>query len=268
MKLFRRKRTKIALVLGGGSARGLAHLGVLKVLEREKIRCNMVVGTSVGALIGAIYALGIPMDKAVKRALTTDWRDIVKLKISRMGLSDGRGLKQIIDEEIENKSFEDIKIPLAVVTTDIEKGEEVVFTSGPLDKIILASCALPGIFAPIRIGDKLLLDGGIKHTVPVGVARRLGATFIIACDVGFCVKQEEVKHVFQVLVQAFQIKGQELNYYQSMAADVVIRPELGNIDQASFSRAAEAIEAGVRAAEEAIPALKRKLKMKSFLQPG
>ncbi|MBI1976800.1 MAG: patatin-like phospholipase family protein [Candidatus Omnitrophica bacterium] len=266
MKLFTRERPKVALVLGGGSARGLAHLGCLQVLEREGITCDLVVGASIGSLLGAIYALGIPLAKAEKRALRTDWRDIVKLRISKFGLSDGRGLEQIIREEIEDKKFEDLKIPLAVVTTDIERGEEVVFTSGPLSKVILASCSLPGIFAPVRIGDKLLLDGGIKHTVPVGVARRLGATFVIACDVGFCVRTGKIQNVFQILVQAFQIKGQELNYYQSMTADVVIRPDLKDIDQASFHRGKEAMDAGVKATEEAMAELKRKLKFHSFLR--
>lgn len=256
----------MALVLGGGSARGLAHLGILKVLEREKIPCGIVVGTSIGALIGAIYGLGIPIERAKERALKTNWKDLVKLRISKFGLSDGSGLEKIINEEIEYKNFENLKIPLAVVTTDIEKGEEVVFTSGPLSRIILASCSLPGIFAPVRIGGKLLLDGGIKHTVPVAVAKKLGATFITACDVGFCVRTGGMRNVFQILVQAFQIKGQELNYYQSMNADVVIRPELGDIDQASFSRAAEAIDAGTRAAEAALPELKRKLMLHSILK--
>ena len=266
MKFFSRDKNKVALVLGGGSARGLAHLGILKILKREKIPCDMVVGTSIGALIGAIYGLGIPIERTEKRALKTHWKDLVKLSISKFGLSDGSGLEKIINEEIEHKNFEDLKIPLAIVTTDIEKGEEVVFTSGPLSKIILASCSLPGIFAPVRIGDKQLLDGGIKHTVPVAVAKKLGATFTIACDVGFCVRNGEIHNIFQILVQAFQIKGQELNYYQSMNADVVIRPELGDIDQASFSRAAEAIDAGTRAAEAALPELKRKLMLHSILK--
>ena len=111
-----------------------------------------------------------------------------------------------------------------------------------------------------------MLDGGIKHTVPVAVAKKLGANFTIACDVGFCVRNGNVRNVFQILVQAFQIKGQELNYYQSMNADVVIRPELGDIDQASFSRADEAIEAGVQAAETVLPELKRKLMLHSILR--
>ncbi len=259
MRFFTREKPKVALVLGGGSARGLAHIGILKVIEREKIPIDLIVGTSVGALIGTSYALGIPIEKAEHLALTTKWKNVFRFSISKFGLCDPRGLEHLIREATQNKEFEDIKTPLAIVTTDIERGEEVVFTTGPLAKVILASCALPGIFAPVQIGNKWLLDGGIKNTVPVGIARRLGANFVIACDVGFCVRNGNIQNVFQIIIQAFQIKGQELNYYQAMSADVIIRPPLGDIDQASFKRAKEAIQIGHQTAEAIILDIKHKL---------
>ena len=256
---------RVALVLGGGSARGLAHLGVLKVLKREKIPVDFVVGTSVGSLIGAIYALDLPLKQSIAVAEKLTWKDLNDFVLSKMGLLQGRDLEKLIGETINWKRFEDLKIPLAIVTTDVEKGEEVVFTSGNLVKMIRASCSVPGAFVPVKFEGRLLIDGGIKNTVPVSVARKMGASFIIASDVGFCVRKGSVNNIFQVIFQAVQIMGQELNNYQAMSADIAIRPHLGDMDQLAFHRGKEAIEQGEKAAEEALPYLLQSLKHKGII---
>ncbi|MFH1868711.1 MAG: patatin-like phospholipase family protein [Candidatus Omnitrophota bacterium] len=244
---------KIALVLGGGSARGIAHIGVLKVLKYHNIPIDFVVGTSIGSLMGAVYALDIPLAKVEKIALKTNWWNLTDFVISRMGFLEGMNLEKLIREITENKGFEDLKIPLAIVTNDIENGEEIVFTTGNLRKVIRASCSVPGVFIPVRLGGKLLVDGGLKSSVSSEVARRMGADFIIAVDVGFCIRKGRISNIFQVLFQSIQIIGNELNKHQSKQADEVIKVHLSDdIDQMAFHKAAEIILAGERAVEEAI----------------
>ncbi len=172
-------------------------------------------------------------------------------------------LQHVIEDLLENKTFLDAVTPLAVVTTDIEKAEEVVYTSGPLAKLVRASSSWPGIFNPVKHENRLLVDGGIKNSVPVSIAKNLGADFIIACDVGFCVTRDrEVSNILRILLQSFQIMGAELNTYQSKQADIIIEPELGNIDQAGFDKSREIIHAGQVAAEKALPLLQKKLGLK------
>ena len=252
-------RRNVALILGGGAARGIAHIGVLRVLKREQIPIDMVVGTSIGALIGAGHALGISVEAMAERARKIRTRDLLDFSISRMGLIEGIRLEHVIRESIEHKEFEDIQIPLAIVGCDVEKAEEVILTSGDLAKSIRASCSLAGIFAPVRLGGRLLVDGGVVQTVPVSVARKLGARFTIAVDVGFMVRVAKIDNVFQLIYQSYQIMAQELSNYQAYAASVTIKPELGDIHQMGFSRAEEAIRLGEEAAEKALPEIREKL---------
>jgi len=258
--------TKTALVLGSGSARGLAHIGALKVLKRNKIPIDLVVGTSIGSLIGAVYALGMPLGRIEEKALATSWWQLADFVMSKMGFLEGLNLQKMIKESIEEKGFSDLKTPLAVVATDIENGEEVVYTSGDLARVIRASCSIPGIFIPVRVDGRLLVDGGLKSSVPSAVARRMGAKFIIAIDVGFCVQKGRVSNIFQVVFQSIQIIGNELNRFQSKEADYAVRVHMSEeIDQMAFDRAGEIIKAGETACEEAMPALLTQLKAAGLL---
>ena len=257
-KLFKKK--KVALVLGGGSARGFAHIGVLKVFQREKINFDFVVGTSIGAFVGATHALGDDIAKAENTALKFNARESLDFMIPpTMGLIKGNHIYAIIKEFMGNKKFSDLKIPMAIVATDIEKGKEVVFTEGPLAEAVRVSCSYPGIFAPQRINGQLLVDGGIINTVPVSVARGMGADIVVAVDVGFCVQVGEIKSIFGIILQAFQITGDELNRYQSMQADIIIKPELKGINQLDFDNAKLTIEKGEMAALEKMREIKRKV---------
>lgn len=257
------KKKKIALVLGGGSARGLAHIGVLKIFQKEEIKFDLIVGTSIGAFIGAFYALGEDMSKAEEVAQKFKVRESLDIMIPPgMGLIKGNRIYEIIKQLVDEKKFSDLKLPLAIVATDIERGEEVVFTEGLLADAIRASCSYPGIFAPQRLGGRLLVDGGIMNTVPVSVARRMGADIVIAVDVGFCVQVGQINSVFGVILQAFQITGDALSRYQSMHADIIIRPDLGDIDQLDFASTNIAIQKGELATLEKLHEIKRKLKIK------
>ncbi|MBI4335300.1 MAG: patatin-like phospholipase family protein [Candidatus Omnitrophica bacterium] len=252
------KKKKKALVLSGGSARGLAHLGLIKILKREGINFDIVVGTSIGALIGAIYSLDLPLDTVEKLALKTNAMDLLDITISRMGLTEGNRLENIIRAAINSRDFKDTKNILAITAVDIETGEELYFTDGDLPRIIKASCSLPGIFKPVEIGGRHLIDGGIRQHLPVDIAKKLGAGFIVACDVGFCVKRGRLNSLLTVIMQSIQIMGEELASNQSKNADILVEPRLGeDIDQLAFGKADYIIRKGEEAAMEALPKIKK-----------
>lgn len=257
-KMFRKSKT--ALVLGGGSARGLAHIGVLKVFQKEKLNFDLIVGTSIGAFIGGAYALGVDMSIAEETSLKFNARDSLDFMLPpTLGLIKGNRIYSIIKEILGDSKFSDLKIPLAVVTANIENGKEVVFTEGPVAEAVRVSCSYPGIFMPQRINGQLLVDGGIINTVPVSVARRLGADLVVAVDVGFCVQVGEIKSIIAVILQSFQIIGDELNRYQASQADIVVRPQLKGINQLDFDSAKIAIQQGEVAALEKLKEIKRKV---------
>jgi NTE family protein len=257
---------RVALVLGGGAARGLAHIGVLKVLRHYKIPVDIVVGTSIGSLMAAIYALNLTLKHVEEVALKTTWKDLSDFALSKTGFLEGRNLERIIEDLIEGKGFSDLKKELAVVTTDIENGEEVVIRSGSLSKAIRASCSIPGIFIPVRIGKRLLVDGGLRSAVPSETAKAMGANFIIAVDVGYCVKKARITNIFQVLFQSIQIIGSELNKHEAKPADMIIDIPLGeNIDQMAFDKSAEIISAGEQAAQRVMPELLSLLEAQGIL---
>jgi NTE family protein len=265
MLQFLKKKRSVVLVLGGGSARGLAHIGVLKVLERENIPIHRIVGTSMGALIGAAYSVGVSVKKMEEIAHKFNWKTIFDPTLPKMGLLAGKKLEHVVTELTEHKGFADCKIPLAVVATDIEKNERVVFQKGNLQKVVTASCSWPGIFNPVRIDGRLLVDGGIKNSVPTRIARSLDPGYMIAVDVGFCVKEGKINNIFEMLLQSFQIMGEELNRYQSRISDTLIKVELGHdIDQAAFTKSREAISMGERAAGEKVGQIKRMLSVYNF----
>ncbi|NQT95081.1 MAG: patatin-like phospholipase family protein [Candidatus Omnitrophica bacterium] len=259
-------KKKIAFVFGGGSARGLAHIGVLRVLRQNNIPVDLVVGTSIGSLLAAICGLGLSLKSIENIADKMKWWDLADFVISKIGFLEGRNLEKLIKESIENKGFKDLKMPLGIVCTDIENGEEVVLTTGSLSRAIRASCSIPGIFMPVRIGGRLLVDGGLKSNVPSDVAKRMGASFVIAVDVGYCVKKGKISNIFQMVFQSTQIVGNELNKYEAKEADNVIKVHLSDeFDQMAFHRAKEIIAAGERAAKAAMGSLIMQLKEEGLM---
>ena len=257
------KRRKNILVLGGGGARGLSNIGVLKVLNKhfpmEKKPFDMVIGTSIGSLIGAAYCLGIAPEEMEEEALNFSWQNVVDFAISSTGMVKGNKFEKIISEMVSNKNFEDMKIPFALTTTDLETGEEFVYTSGNLIKLIRASCSWPGTFSAVKIDGGVMVDGGLRNSIPTKVAKRFDPTFMLAVDPGFAIKNHKVDNVLKALVQSVQIMGEELNSYQSRLADLTIKPKLVNIDQFDFNRAKEIITQGELAAEKAMRKIKKKM---------
>ncbi|NQT22689.1 MAG: patatin-like phospholipase family protein [Candidatus Omnitrophica bacterium] len=259
MNWFRKRRVTVAL--GGGSARGLANIGVLKILQQHKIPIDLVVGSSMGSLIGAAYSGNIPIEQMEKYAWEFKAQDITDITMPRFAIMKGKKLESKIKELTNNMKYEDCKIPLAITATDIKTGDEVIFTSGDLQKIIKASCSWPGFFPPVKIDGKLLSDGGLRHSVPVKWAKKLGATFTIAVKVGFAPQKIDENNVFQTLFQSFQIMGEELDKYQSLQANVVIEPNLDNVNQLDFDKAREIILIGEVACEREIKRIKSLLRV-------
>jgi NTE family protein len=253
-------RPGIGLALGGGFARGFAHLGVLKVLEQHHIPVSHIAGTSVGSVFGAAYASGAPLARILAASRTIRFRDIARWSVSRLGLASNHRLADLIERVFESKQFEDMKIPLAVVATDLAAGEPVVFRQGPLVEAIRASCAYPGLFEPIQIGTRCLADGGLVAPVPTQAARQLGASLLVGVSVG---NQDESrtspKNIFQVVARAVAAAQRHQADTWERSADLVIRPDVNGLSWDDFGRASEAIAAGEAAALAALPRIKRLL---------
>lgn len=250
----------IGLALGGGFARGFAHLGVLKVLEQHHIRVSHIAGTSVGSILGAAYASGAPLARILAASRTIRFRDIARWSISRLGLASNHRLADIIERVFDSQQFQDMKIPLAVVATDLATGEPVVFRQGPLVEAIRASCAYPGLFEPVQIGTRCLADGGLVAPVPTLAVRQLGAKLVLGVSAGTqdgnC---KAPKNIFQVVARAVSAAQKHHQDTWERHADLVIRPDVQDLSWDDFGRASEAIEAGERAAERAVPRIQQLL---------
>jgi len=253
-------RPGIGLALGGGFARGFAHLGVLKVLEQHHIRVSHIAGTSVGSVFGAAYASGAPLARILAASRTIRFRDIARWSVSRLGLASNHRLADIIERVFDSKQFEDMRIPLAVVATDLASGDPVVFRQGPLVEAIRASCAYPGLFEPIQIGTRCFVDGGLVAPVPSQAVRQIGASLVVGVSVGTQdASRTPPKNIFQVVARAVSAAQKHQLDSWERHADLVIRPDVQDLSWDDFGRASEAIEAGEAAASLALPRIRQLL---------
>jgi NTE family protein len=253
-------RTGISLALGGGFARGFAHLGVLQVLEQNQIPIAAIAGTSVGSILGAAYASGAPLARIIATCRTLRFRDIARWRVSRLGLASNHRLGDLVERVFEARRFEDLRIPMAVVATDLATGEPVVFTQGNLVDPIRASCAFPGLFEPVEIGTRWLADGGLVAPVPTHAARQLGAGCVLAISVGIPdAHRGAPSNIFQVVSRAVSAAQKHQLEVWERHADLVLRPDVQSLAWDDFDRADEAIEAGATAARNAIPRIKKLL---------
>jgi NTE family protein len=246
------ERPKIGLALGAGSARGIAHLGVLKVLEKYKVPIDYIAGSSMGALIGAMYACGLDVDFMIKFANELHSRSWIDLCMPRSGLISGKKVQSMLQIITRNRTFSDLKLPFAAVATDIERGEAVVIRSGPVCTAVRASISIPVIFKPVRLNGRMLVDGGVVDRVPVSVAKEMGADVVIAVDVNKFVTYQPVNNIFDVMFQTLDIMERKILNTTVLDTDVLIRPKVGHISPAHFHRVDELVEQGMLAAEAAI----------------
>lgn len=286
-----KKSFKIALVLGGGGARGMAHIGVLKVLAREKIPIDLIVGTSAGALFGGMYSqLGSAeavekklkafiksdiyensgLKKVIKKEefenffsqLTTRLKEriVINMAHSREGLVKHYRLRSVIDFLLVDQKIEETKIPFAAVAVDLIKGEEMVFSEGSIRLAIDASSSLPGYFAPVEFNGKLLVDGAVLQVIPVPIAKKMGADFIIAVNVSQNLEKDpDLDNVVKIIFRASSITGERYNKTLLTNADLILRPDIGYLHWSEFDKYEEAIKAGELIAEKKLSVIYKKL---------
>jgi NTE family protein len=248
------KPPKVGVALGGGFARGLAHIGVLKVLEEEKIPVDFIAGTSVGSVIGAAYASGISAKELEEIAALVRFKDFSRWTFSRFGLFSNDKMAVFLRKILRCKTFEELRIPLAVAATDIVTGDPAVFTSGDLIDPVRASCAYPGMFQPVRIENRLLVDGLLAHAVPAMPLRDMGAERVISVYLAaHWVKPGGPRHVFDVIGQCFSIAQARMCGPWQAASDIVLQPEIGEFAYDDFVRAPELIRAGEMATRAVMP---------------
>ena len=287
-----KEKLKVGLALGGGGARGLAHIGVLKVLERENIPISLITGTSMGAIIGGAYALKkdiSAIEKITKKyseisefnidfsfsererknkpLFLKKMSDVLKkayilnLELRKKYIDDGEGVKKIVKDLVDEAAFADTKIPFAVVAADLVKGEKVILNQGKLFDALLASASIPGMFPPVILDKKILVDGGIVDVVPIQAAQSLGANFIIAVSVNQTIKKRaEFNNAVEIFFRSDSITSAELRKLQLSFADIVITPKVGRFHWSDFSKPEQCIREGEMAAQNAISELKQKLK--------
>lgn len=235
---------KKGLVLGAGGARGFAHLGFLQVLHEEKISVDLVVGCSAGAVFGALWCAGIDLYR-VQRLLTYPGfaKKVLDPGVSKEGLIKGERIFEVIRLLTKDMTFADLKIPLAVVATDIETGELVVFREGSVAQAVRASISIPGFFKPYRYQGRLLVDGAVKNRLPVHIAREMGAEIILAVDVkkGFL---NRLNSALDILLQSIEILEDEVFKAYCCGADLLLQPDIGHIGSLQFDRAEEGIQLG------------------------
>lgn len=248
----------IGLALGGGFARGIAHVGVLKVLEEENIPISCIAGTSVGALIGAAYCSGISAAELEQVAARVRFKHIASWTLSRYGFASNQRMIGFLNKLLKVKTFEELSIPLAVTATDFSTGEGVVFHSGPLIDPVRASCSYPGMFLPVKIRGRLLIDGMLSHTVPTRPLRQMGADRVLAVHLkGKWTDGDGPRHLFDVIGQCFSI-AQEMNSNQwRPAADLVIEPDVNGYKYDAFEHSAELVRAGEIATRAALPEIRK-----------
>ena len=254
----------IGLALGGGFARGIAHVGVLKVLEEEQIPIRYIAGTSVGALIGAAYCSGLSPAELEQVATEVRFKHLARWTLSRYGFASNQRMIGFLNRILKVKTFEELRIPLAIAATDFNTGEGVVFHSGPLIDPVRASCAYPGMFLPVKIRGRLLIDGMLAHTVPSRPLRQMGADRVLAVHLkGRWANGDGPRHLFDVIGQCFSI-AQDMNCDQwKAAADLVIEPDVNGYKYDAFDRSTDLVRAGEFVARAALPEIRKWLEVET-----
>jgi NTE family protein len=250
---------RIGLALGGGAARGFAHIGVIQVLEENGIRPDLVAGTSAGSLVAALYASGkngaelAALAESMDESAFTDW------SFPGRGLIRGEGLAKYVRDQTGGRHIEQMRIPLGIVATDLDSGQPILFQVGDPGVAVRASSAVPAVFQPVRIGSHEYVDGGLVAPVPVRFARQMGAELVIAVDISAGLDGNATGDAMRMLLQTFAIMGRSINNFELRDADLVLRPKLANVGGADFSARKRAIQAGRDAALAQLPALRERI---------
>jgi len=244
----------LGVALGGGFARGMAHIGVLKVLEEEGIPVRVVAGTSVGALIGACYCSGLSIEELEEVAHSCRFTTFARWTVSRYGFASNDRMVEFLARTLKVKTFEELRIPLGITATDFNTGEGVVFHSGSIVDPVRASCAYPGMFLPVNIRGRFLIDGMLSHPVPTAPLHEMGADRVLAVHLkGQWNKNGAPRHLFDVIGQSFAIAQDQMSHLWRGAADVIVEPDVAGFAYDDFKRSGELIRAGEAAMRQALP---------------
>ena len=257
-------KPKVALVLGGGAARGFAHVGVIRILEQEKVPLDMIVGTSVGSLIGAIYASNASSFELEWTAFQLQKEDLfdfgVLNAVTGMGFAKGDKLEAWVKGHVKTGNIENLKIPFAAVATDLNWGHKVVLDRGPLPRAIRASAAIPGVFQPVQHQGKILVDGGVVDNIPIAVARARGADLVIAVDISANLGNTNITNLMDVTLQATNIMFALNVEHAKKDATVLITPAgIGDVGMLDFTQKKRCMQAGMEATQQAMPAIRAAL---------
>ncbi len=255
------EKPRLGLALGGGFARGLAHLGILKVFAEAGVPIDALAGTSVGAVVAAAFASGLSVDEMIQQARAVRWKAIARWTLPRMGMATNERMEALLPRALRCSSFEELKVPLAVVATDISTGEAVVFRQGDLIAALRASCSVPGLFAPVEVQGRLLVDGMLVGSVPAFALRAFPVDTVVAVHLHTGEIRHRPTNIFQVVGQAFQIAERLGDAAWRKACHLVIEPHVTEFEWDDFGRADDLILAGERAARQALPALRALLKV-------
>jgi NTE family protein len=250
---------RIGLALGGGAARGFAHIGVIQVLEEHGIKPDLVVGTSAGSLVAAMLAAGKTGSEMAALALAMDEGAITDWSFPARGFIRGEALARYVRDITGNRTIEQMRLPLGIVATDLDSGAPVLFQRGDTGLAVRASSAVPAVFQPVKIGTREYVDGGLVSPVPVRFARQMGAEMVIAVDISSAPDGNATGDMMKLLLQTFAIMGRSINHFELRDADVVLRPGLPGVASADFTARSRAIQAGRDAAVRLLPELKAKM---------
>lgn len=247
---------KIGLALGAGGARGLAHLGVLERLEEEGLQINCIAGTSIGSLIGGVYAAGAELKYLKGLAREINWDSITDVTFPRLGLIRGKKLLSFLEVITRRKNFSELNIAFAAICCDVETGDHVVIEEGSVARAIRASTSIPGVYVPFKYRGCRFVDGAILDPVPDSTVKRMGAEVIIAVDLGIEPVESRVHNIIDVLINTFNIMQTKYDKFRNADADIIIKPDLAGISTFDLKKADQAIEAGYRAADDALERVK------------
>ncbi len=254
---------RLGLALGGGAARGFAHIGVIQVLEEAGIVPDLVVGTSAGSLVAALYASGKNGAALGELAQTMDEAAITDWAFPGRGLIRGEALARYVREQVGGRTLEQMRLPLGIVATDLDSGAPILFARGDPGTAVRASSSVPAVFQPVKINGREYVDGGLVSPVPVRFARQMGAEVVVAVDISAVPEGGPTGDPFRMLLQTFAIMGRSINHFELRDADVVVRPSLAGVSAAAFSSRKQSIQAGREAMLAQLPMLKAKLAAKS-----
>lgn len=256
-------KPRIGLALGGGAARGFAHIGVIQVLEEAGIVPDLVVGTSAGSLVAVLYASGKNGAALGELAQTMDEAAITDWAFPGRGLIRGEALARYVREQVGGRSLEQMRLPLGIVATDLDSGAPILFARGDPGTAVRASSSVPAVFQPVKINGREYVDGGLVSPVPVRFARQMGAEVVVAVDISAVPEGGPTGDPFRMLLQTFAIMGRSINHFELRDAEVVVRPSLAGVSAAAFSSRKQSIQAGREAMLAQLPALKATLNAKS-----